>query len=101
MGTPRIITLAQFYLLPIGTIVSPVKMTTCVHNVVLMDIDVQGVLQVEPEHRLVGRDNWSIRLRPVRPDISIVNGRLRTSDGERSYSYPYNLYPHRFVVWED
>lgn len=94
-SAPRIVTLAQLVLLPLGTAVSPVVVEDghCV-------FDVQGVLQLEPRCRVTGKSGHFLEITGDLPDIRVVDGRVKTAPSISSYSLPGH-YPHRFVVWPE
>lgn len=101
LPVPKILTLSQLALLPPGTVVSPVGVILTKDGEQFADFDVQGVLQTKGEHVIHARDSWQIVMRPLKPDITVREGRVFTHTGEHAYLYPNNRNPHRFVLWEE
>lgn len=99
----RIVTLAQLALMPVGTLISPINIVPTVddENRKVMDFDIQGTLQLKPISRLVGQDeNWLVTI-DILPDVRVVDGRIKYTVSEHSYTIPNDFHPHRFVVWEE
>lgn len=99
----RIVTLAQLSLMPVGTLISPIKIVPYVDNEnrKMMDFDTQGTLQLKPMARLAGQDaHWLITV-DILPDVRVVEGRIEYSVSENRYAIPNDCHPRRFVVWED
>lgn len=91
---PRIVSLAQLALMPIGTEVSMVKLDDYRH----IQFDIQGVVQLDQLERLHQVDSQHVVLKGVRPDIHIREGRVLTYESTRSIAREAE-FPFRFVVW--
>lgn len=101
LPVPKILTLSQLALMPAGTVVSPVGVILTKDGEQFADFDIQGVLKTKGEHVIHARDSWQIVMRPLKPDITVREGRVFTHTGEHAYLYPNNRNPHRFVLWEE
>jgi hypothetical protein len=98
----RIVTLAQLAIMPAGTIISPISIVQVPDSEdMVMDFDCQGTLQLKPTAKLVSVDeNWLCTV-DILPDVRVVDGRIKHSPSEHSYTIPNDWHPHRFVVWEE
>ena len=94
MNEPRIVTLAQLCLLPLGTLVSPVVIEEG-----RAEFDIQGTLQTRGAALYSSNDGQFLELTGVLPDVKVVDGRVSTSPCINAYSIPNEWHPHRFVVW--
>jgi hypothetical protein len=94
MSTPKIVTLSQLALLPIGTLVAKIKQGEGGQ----IDFDIQGYAQTEPLARITANNERFIDLTPYMPELQIDEGKIKAYKSSTSYWLPGN-FPHRFIVY--
>lgn len=95
MKAPRIVTLEQLCLLPIGTVVSHLR----TDKGRPINFDCQGSLLLDTPHRLTEVNYWGVELTSVYPGLRVNDGRVEAFQDSTTFMRLGATFPHRFVVW--